>query len=142
MSSGREIRTKIASVKNTQKITKAMEMVAASKMRKAQARMRTGRPYSDKMRQVISHLAASHSEYHHPYLKKRDEVKRVGYIIVSSDRGLCGSLNFNLFKATVTHMHEWHTKGVEVDLCVIGKKAQAFLPPPWRQHYRRSQSFG
>jgi len=127
MSSGREIRTKIASIKNTQKITKAMELVAASKMRKAQQRMSTTRPYADKMRQVIGHVAASHSEYHHPYLNKREDMKRVGFIVVSSDRGLCGSLNVNLFKQTVLAMQEWHKKGINSDLCLIGVKADAFF---------------
>lgn len=127
MSSGREIRTKIASVKNTQKITKAMEMVAASKMRKAQARMRTSRPYAEKMRQVIGHLAASTSEYHHPYLKRRENIKRVGFIVISTDRGLCGSMNANLFKTTVIEMRQWHEKNVEIDLCLIGKKAEGFF---------------
>ena len=96
MASGKEIRTQISSVQNTQKITRAMEMVAASKMRKAQDRMAASRPYADKMRAVINHLAFAHSEYKHSYLEERD-VKRVGYIIVSSDRGLCGGLNNNLF---------------------------------------------
>lgn len=127
MSSGREIRTKIASVKNTQKITKAMEMVAASKMRKAQVRMRTSRPYSEKMRQVIGHLAASTSEYHHPYLLRRDTIKRVGFVVISTDRGLCGSMNANLFKTTVVEMRRWHEQHVEIDLCLIGKKAEAFF---------------
>ncbi len=127
MSSGREVRTKIASVKNTQKITKAMEMVAASKMRKAQARMRTSRPYAEKMRQVIGHLAASSSEYRHPYLIRRDNIKRVGFIVISTDRGLCGSMNANLFKSTVVKMREWHSQQVEIDLCLIGKKAESFF---------------
>jgi F-type H+-transporting ATPase subunit gamma len=127
MSIGREIRTKIASVKNTQKITKAMEMVAASKMRKAQLRMRTSRPYAEKMRQVIGHLAGSTSEYRHPYLMPRSTIKRVGFIVVSTDRGLCGSMNANLFKTTILQMREWRDKGVEIDLCLIGKKAESFF---------------
>lgn len=127
MSAGREIRTKITSVKKTQKITKAMEMVAVSKMRKAQARMRTSRPYAEKMRQVIGHLAASSSEYRHPYLIKRDNIKRVGFIVISTDRGLCGSMNANLFKTTVLKMKEWRDQNVEIDLCLIGKKAEAFF---------------
>ncbi|HVV69928.1 MAG TPA: F0F1 ATP synthase subunit gamma [Gammaproteobacteria bacterium] len=125
--SGREIRTKIASIKNTQKITKAMELVAASKMRKAQQRMSTTRPYADKMRQVIGHVAASHSEYHHPFLTQRQDIKRIGFIVISSDRGLCGSLNVNLFKQTVLAMQEWHAKGIHSDLCLIGSKADAFF---------------
>lgn len=127
MSTGREIRTKIASIKNTQKITKAMELVAASKMRKAQQRMIASRPYSDKMRRVIGHVAGSHSEYRHPYLQKRDEIKRVGFVIISSDRGLCGSLNINLFKTAVTSMREWHQKGAGIDMCLIGQKAESFF---------------
>jgi F-type H+-transporting ATPase subunit gamma len=127
MSGGKEIRAKIASVKNTQKITKAMEMVAASKMRKVQIRMRTSRPYAEKIRQVIGHLAASTSEYRHAYLIKRDQIKRVGFVVISTDRGLCASLNANLFKQTVMQMRQWHEKGVEIDLCLIGKKAESFF---------------
>jgi len=127
MASGKEIRTKIKSIQNTQKITKAMEMVAASKMRKAQDRMRASRPYSDKMRQVIHHLAFAHTEYKHPYLLDRDDVKRVGYIIISTDRGLCGGLNTNAFKATLKNMKEWAEQGVEVDYCTIGTKALGFF---------------
>ncbi len=126
MASGKEIRTQIKSVQNTQKITSAMEMVAASKMRKAQERMRASRPYAQKMRQVIAHLAFAHTEYKHPYLLER-EVKRVGYIVVSSDRGLCGGLNNNLFKATLAHMKDWGDKNVEVEFCTIGSKAQGFF---------------
>lgn len=127
MASGKEIRTKIKSIQNTQKITKAMEMVAASKMRKAQDRMAASRPYSDKMRQVIHHLAFAHTEYKHPYLLDRDEVKRVGYIIISTDRGLCGGLNNNEFKAVLRSMSEWTKQGVEVDYCTIGGKALSFF---------------
>lgn len=127
MSTGREIRSKIASVKNTQKITKAMELVAASKMRKAQSRMATARPYAEKMRRVVGHVAASHSEYKHPYLEARNEIKRVGFIVVSSDRGLCGSLNINLFKHTVQEMKGWHQQNVGIDLCLIGQKAESFF---------------
>ena len=126
MASGKEIRTQIKSVQNTQKITSAMEMVAASKMRKAQDRMTASRPYSRKMRQVIAHLAFANTEYNHPYLNDRD-VKRVGYIIISSDRGLCGGLNNNLFKATLSHMKDWQDKNIDVELCTIGGKALAFF---------------
>ena len=126
MASGKEIRTQIKSVQNTQKITSAMEMVAASKMRKAQDRMTASRPYSNKMRQVIAHLAFANTEYNHPYLDDRD-VKRVGYIIISSDRGLCGGLNNNLFKSTLAHMQEWNNKNIDVDICTIGTKALAFF---------------
>ncbi len=127
MASGKEIRTKIKSIQNTQKITKAMEMVAASKMRKAQDRMQASRPYSAKMRQVIHHLAFAHTEYKHPYLLDRPEVKRVGYIIISTDRGLCGGLNTNMFKAVLQSMKEWTDQGIEVDYCTIGSKALGFF---------------
>jgi F-type H+-transporting ATPase subunit gamma len=127
MAGAKEIRTKIKSVQNTQKITKAMEMVAASKMRKAQDRMRASRPYADKMRDVLSHLAQAHCEYKHPYLQDREEVNRVGYIVVSTDRGLCGGLNTNMFKAAINEMSDWHDKNVEIDICAIGKKAATFF---------------
>lgn len=127
MAGAKEIRTKIKSVQNTQKITKAMEMVAASKMRKAQDRMRASRPYAEKMRDVLSHLAQAHCEYKHPYLQDREDVKRVGYIVVSTDRGLCGGLNTNMFKAAVNQMSDWHDKNVEIDICAIGKKAATFF---------------
>jgi F-type H+-transporting ATPase subunit gamma len=126
MASGKEIRTKIVSVKNTQKITRAMEMVAASKMRRAQERMEHSRPYANKIHQVINHLAYAHSEYKHAYMETR-EVKRVGVIIVSSDRGLCGGLNTNLFKTTVSSMKEWNDQGFEIDVCTIGNKAAGFF---------------
>ena len=126
MASGKEIRTQIGSVQNTQKITRAMEMVAASKMRKAQDRMHAARPYADKIRGVINHLAFAHSEYKHPYLEDRD-VKRVGFIVVSSDRGLCGGLNNNLFRKTLNVMKEWQDKKIDVDLCTIGSKATSFF---------------
>ena len=127
MAGAKEIRTKIKSVQNTQKITKAMEMVAASKMRKAQERMRASRPYAEKMRSVLSHLAQAHCEYKHPYLQDREEVKRVGYVVISTDRGLCGGLNTNLFKAAVSEMADWHEKNVEIDICTVGKKAATFF---------------
>jgi F-type H+-transporting ATPase subunit gamma len=126
MSGAKEIRTKIASIKSTQKITKAMQMVAASKMRKAQERMQATRPYAEKMQNVISHLAHAHPEYHHPFLAER-ELKRVGVIVVSSDRGLCGGLNINLFKQVIASMKQWHGKGVEIDLTLIGSKSNAFF---------------
>ena len=126
MASGKEIRTQIKSVKNTQKITRAMEMVAASKMRKAQDRMAASRPYADQIRAVISHLAHAHPEYRHPYMEER-EIKRVGFIIVSSDRGLCGGLNANLFKTALGSLKEWDDKGIEADLCLIGQKATGFF---------------
>ncbi len=126
MAVGKEIRTKISSIGSTQKITSAMEMVAASKMRKAQDRMQAGKPYAQHIRSVVSHIALSNAEFKHPYLDERD-VKRVGYIIVSSDRGLCGGLNINTFKAAIMSMQKWSTQGVEVDLALIGGKAQGFF---------------
>ena len=126
MAGAKEIRLKIASIKNTQKITKAMEMVAASKMRRAQDRMRTSRPYAQKMRVVIGHLNQANPDYRHPFLVER-EVKSVGFIVVSTDRGLCGSLNVNLFKATIAAMREWQGKGASVSLCLIGAKGLQFF---------------
>lgn len=127
MSQAREIRNKIGSVKNTQKITRAMELVATSKMRKTQDKMKLSKPYSQKIRQVISHVAAGHAEYRHPYLEPRSEIRRVGFIIVSTDRGLCGGLNINLFRLVTREMKEWRDKNVGVDLCLIGKKAESFF---------------
>ena len=124
--SKKEIRTKIKSIKNTQKITRAMEMVAASKMRKAQERVRAARPYAAKMRNVIGHLAHAHPEYKHPYLQER-EIKRIGFIVVSSDRGLCGGLNTNLFRAALASMRDWSKQGVQVDICTVGTKAGGFF---------------
>ncbi|MBK6657083.1 MAG: F0F1 ATP synthase subunit gamma [Proteobacteria bacterium] len=126
MAAAKEIRTKIASVKNTQKITKAMEMVAASKMRRAQDRMVSARPYADKMRQVVAHIAHANSEYKHPFLIQR-EVKRVGAIVVTSDRGLCGGLNGNLFRQALRQFQKWDSEGVELELCVIGSKGVGFF---------------
>ena len=127
MAGAKEIRTQIGSVKNTQKITRAMEMVAASKMRKAQERMRAARPYADKMRTVIAHVAAARSEYKHPFLIERETVQRVGFIVVSTDRGLCGGLNSILFRMMVGEIDKWRQQIVEVDLCTIGKKAGLFF---------------
>jgi F-type H+-transporting ATPase subunit gamma len=127
MAGAKEIRSKIKSVQNTAKITKAMEMVAASKMRKAQERMRASRPYAIRIRNVLAHLAQAHSEYKHAYLSEREEVKRVGYIIISTDRGLCGGLNTNLFKATVAEMLKWDKQNVAVDVCTVGRKAATFF---------------
>lgn len=126
MAVGKEIRTKIGSIKNTQKITSAMEMVAASKMRKAQDRMEATKPYAEKIRSVIHHLAMGHTEYRHPYMSER-EVKRVGFIIVSTDRGLCGGLNTNLFKEALKSMQAWQQQDVDLDLCLVGSKAGAFF---------------
>jgi F-type H+-transporting ATPase subunit gamma len=126
MAGGKEIKSKIASVKNTQKITSAMEMVAASKMRRAQERMAASRPYATNMRSVIGHIAEGSLEYRHPYMETRD-VKRVGYIVISSDRGLCGGLNINLFKQTMKDAAQWSTKGAEIDFALIGTKAVTFF---------------
>lgn len=126
MANTKEIRTKIGSVSNTQKITSAMEMVAASKMRKVQDNMTLTRPYAENMRKVISHVASGSLEYQHPYLQQR-ETKRVAYIIISSDRGLCGGLNSNLFKKVLEEMEQWRTKGVEVETTLIGSKAISFF---------------
>lgn len=126
MAGAKEIRNKIASVKNTQKITSAMQMVAASKMRRAQERMASSRPYAVTMRKVIGHIALGHLEYKHPYLEERD-VKRVGYIIISTDRGLCGGLNINLFKSALNSMKEWKDQGVETSLALVGSKACSFF---------------
>lgn len=126
MAIAKEIRLKIQSVKNTQKITKAMEMVAASKMRKTQERMRRAVPYAKKIMDVISHVALGHSEYRHPYMEQRP-LKRAGYIIVSTDRGLCGGLNSNMLKAVMKDIKQKMDAGVEVDLCLIGTKAMAFF---------------
>jgi len=126
MANLKEIRTKIGSVKNTQKITKAMEMVAASKMRRTQQRMKETRPYADKIRTAIGHLYQANPEYKHPYLMER-EIKRVGYIVITSDRGLCGGLNTNSFRLLLKEMQEWEAKGVEVDLTLLGSKGVQFF---------------
>ena len=126
MASGKEIRTQISSIKSTQKITSAMEMVAASKMRKAQDRMQRGKPYSQRMKAVIGHLANSTPEYKHAFMDQR-EVKRAGFIIVSTDRGLCGGLNINLFKQALASMKKHSDEGVEIDLCLIGAKGAGFF---------------
>jgi len=126
MAVGKEIKTKINSVANTQKITSAMQMVAASKMRRTQDKMAQGKPYSARVREVIGHLANSNPEYQHIYMRER-EIKRVGYIVVATDRGLCGGLNVNLFRAVVRDMAEWHAKGIEADLGLIGNKAGPFF---------------
>jgi len=122
----KEIRTQIASVKNTQKITKAMEMVAASKMRKAQARMTATRPYVEKVKRVIEHVSKAHHEYKHPYTLDRP-IKRIGLMVVSSDRGLCGGLNTNLFRRTLKKIQAWQQENVEIELAIVGKKAQTFF---------------
>jgi F-type H+-transporting ATPase subunit gamma len=126
MANLKEIRTKIGSVKNTQKITKAMEMVAASKMRRTQIRMQETRPYADKIRTAIGHLYQANPEYKHPYLVER-EIKRVGFILITSDRGLCGGLNTGEFRMLIKEMQEWEAKGVEVDLALLGSKGVQFF---------------
>ncbi|QSX74670.1 F0F1 ATP synthase subunit gamma [Lysobacter arenosi] len=127
MAGGREIKTKIKSVQNTRKVTRALEMVSASKIRKAQDRMKVSRPYARVMKQVIGHLAQANSDYQHPYLVERQEVKRVGYIIVSSDRGLAGGLNNNLFRKLLGEFRKWQEQGVEIDVVTIGQKASVFF---------------
>ena len=127
MASGREIKTKIKSVQNTRKVTRALEMVSASKIRKAQERMKTSRPYARAMKQVIGHLAQANSDYQHPFMVERQDVKRVGYIIISSDRGLAGGLNNNLFRKTLGEVRQWQDKGAEIDVVTIGQKASVFF---------------
>ncbi|HUH90006.1 MAG TPA: F0F1 ATP synthase subunit gamma [Lysobacter sp.] len=127
MAGGREIKTKIKSVQNTRKVTRALEMVSASKIRKAQERMKVSRPYARVMKQVIGHLAQAHSDYQHPYMTERADPKRVGYVIVSSDRGLAGGLNNNLFRKLLGEIRQWQEQGVEVDVVTIGQKASVFF---------------
>lgn len=126
MAVGKEVKTKITSIQSTQKITSAMEMVAASKMRRAQERRELGKPYADRIRSVVGHIASAVSEYKHQYMEQR-EIKRVGYIIISTDRGLCGGLNTNLFKQVIKSMKDWSDQDIENDLCVVGNKAAAFF---------------
>lgn len=126
MSGAKEIRSKIKSIRSTQKITRAMQMVAASKMRKAQQRMFASRPYTQRICSVIEHLSKGNPEYRHPYLVPREQ-KRVGMIVVATDRGLCGGLNVNLFRRLIIQLQEWQEKGIEVSLCAIGNKAELFL---------------
>ena len=126
MPSLKDLKNRIESVKSTRKITKAMQMVAASKLRKTQDRMEASRPYAERIRTVIGHLSQANPDYRHPYLDTR-EVKRVGYIIVSTDRGLCGSLNVNMFRAILADLKRWQDEGVEADLCLIGAKSHAFF---------------
>ncbi|MDR1075280.1 MAG: F0F1 ATP synthase subunit gamma [Xanthomonadaceae bacterium] len=127
MAGGREIKTKIKSVQNTRKVTRALEMVSASKIRKAQDRMRISRPYTHGMKQVIGHLAKANTDYQHPFLAARDDIKRVGYIVISSDRGLAGGLNNNLFRKVLGDIHQWQGKDVEADMVTIGQKASVFF---------------
>ncbi|MBT8060474.1 MAG: F0F1 ATP synthase subunit gamma [Gammaproteobacteria bacterium] len=127
MASGKEITTKIRSIENTRKVTSALEMVSASKIRKSQDLMQATRPYTRMIRRVMGHLSKANPEYRHPFTVRRDETKKVGYIIVSTDRGLCGGLNMNLFKLVLGSIQEWQGKGSEVSLVTLGKKASAFF---------------
>jgi F-type H+-transporting ATPase subunit gamma len=127
MAGSKEIRTKIKSVENTRKITRAMEMVAAAKMRKSQQRMRAARPYAEKIRQVAAHLSHANSEYKHPYLVKRDVVKNVGIILITSDKGLCGGLNTNVLRMVLAKMKEFESKGTGISLTPIGNKGFSFM---------------
>ncbi|WCE02677.1 F0F1 ATP synthase subunit gamma [Pseudoxanthomonas sp. JBR18] len=127
MAGGREIKNKIKSVQNTRKVTRALEMVSAAKIRRAQDRMKTSRPYARAMRQVIGHLAQANTDFQHPYLVEREKVERVGYIVISSDRGLAGGLNNNLFRKTLGEMRQWQDKGAQVDVVTIGQKAAVFF---------------
>jgi F-type H+-transporting ATPase subunit gamma len=127
MPGSREIRNKIKSIKNTQKITKAMEMVAASKMRKAQERTRAARPYATRLLGIMAHMARANTEYKHPFLQKRDVVKRVGAIVITTDKGLCGGLNTNLLRTLLTQTRQWQQSGVDASFCAIGNKGLGFL---------------
>ena len=127
MPGSKEIRTKIKSVQNTRKITKAMEMVAASKMRKAQERMRTSRPYGEKIRNVAAHISHANPEYRHPFLIARDSVKRIGLIVVTTDKGLCGGLNTNALRLALNKIKEWEALGEEVEVCALGNKGLGFM---------------
>jgi F-type H+-transporting ATPase subunit gamma len=127
MPGSKEIRTKIKSVQNTRKITKAMEMVAASKMRKAQERMRMARPYGEKIRNVAAHISHANPEYRHPFLVERDTVKRVGIIVVTTDKGLCGGLNTNLLRLALNKIKEWEGQGEQYDVCCLGNKGLGFM---------------
>jgi len=123
----KEIRMKIRSVQNTRKITKAMEMVAASKMRKAQERMRAGRPYTQKIVEIAARISHANPEYRHPFLVERDTVKRVGIIVVTADKGLCGAMNTNVLRLVLQHYKEWQAQGEEIDVCCIGNKGLSFM---------------
>ena len=127
MAGGREIKTKVKSIQSTRKVTRALEMVSASKIRKAQDRMKASRPYARLMRQVIGHVARANSEYQHPFLTVREQVKRVGYVVISSDRGLCGGLNSTLFRKLLAEIRQWQSQGVEVDVVAIGQRASSFF---------------
>jgi len=138
----KDIKTKIVSIKKTQKITKAMQMVAASKMRKAQQRMEISMPYATKILSVMGHVANSHSEYKHRYLQPRAEIGRVGYIVVSTDRGLCGGLNINLFRVLLKAIKEWHNKEIGVSSCLFGGKAINYFKNLEMDVLAKAQGFG
>jgi len=127
MASGREITTKIRSIENTRKVTSALEMVSASKIRKSQELMAETRPYAEMIRRVMGHLSKANPEYRHPFTVRRDEIRKVGYIVISTDRGLCGGLNTNLFKQVLGSISEWQAKGAEASLVTLGKKASGFF---------------
>ena len=127
MAGGREIKTKIKSVQNTRKVTRALEMVSASKIRKAQDRMKASRPYARMMRQIVGHVAKANTDYVHPFMAERAEVKRIGYIVISTDRGLCGGLNSQMFRRILADMREWQGKGIEIDIVCVGQKASTFF---------------
>src|SRR5574338_976984 len=127
MSGSKEIRNKIKSVQNTRKITKAMEMVAASKMRRAQERMRTARPYAEKIRNVAAHISHANPEYRHPFILERDTVQRIGLIVVTTDKGLCGGLNTNVLRLALGAMKEWQAAGEELEVCALGNKGLGFM---------------
>lgn len=127
MAGGREIKTKIKSVQNTRKVTRALEMVSASKIRKAQDRMKASRPYARMMRQMVGHMARANTDYVHPFMVERKEIKRIGYIVVSTDRGLCGGLNSQMFRRILADMRQWQDKGVAIDLVCVGQKAATFF---------------
>jgi F-type H+-transporting ATPase subunit gamma len=127
MAGGREIKTKIKSVQNTRKVTRALEMVSASKIRKAQERMKASRPYARLMTQMIGHIAKANTDYVHPFMVQREKVKRIGYVVVSTDRGLCGGLNSQMFRRILTDMRTWQEQGVEIDVVCIGQKASTFF---------------
>lgn len=127
MAGGREIKTKIKSVQNTRKVTRALEMVSASKIRKAQDRMKASRPYARMMRQIVGHIAKANTDYVHPFMVERKDIKRIGYVIISTDRGLCGGLNSQMFRRILADMRVWQEKGVQIDLVCIGTKASTFF---------------
>src|SRR3970040_2827002 len=126
----KKIRVKIKSVQNTRKSTKAMEMVAASKMRKAQERMRHARPYGEKIRNVAAHISHANPEYRHPFLVDRESVKRVGIIVITTDKGLCGALNTNLLRLVLTQYKDWQAQCGEITACCIGNKGLGFMQRP------------